>query len=140
DRVWKLALPGPIGHVFPSERDERGRWSVHGSCLDAQGEEWSVRGVAQESSFNQYLTGGAFPKSTLARARSWDRTSPRATNGPPRAGRRAPLAARAETEGVADDGDDSLETERLDEHQIHPALAEPHGIYETAPAGDDHHR
>ncbi len=49
----------------------------------------------------------------------------------------SPLAAGAEAEGVGDEGDDSLETERLDEHQIHPALAEPHGIDETLLAEAD---
>ena len=47
---------------------------------------------------------------------------------------------RAEAEGVGHEGDNALEAERLDEHQIHPALAKPHGVDETTPAGDEHHR
>ena len=80
-------------------------------------------GVAQRSSFTQYLTGGAFPKSTLARPRI-----PRIRRG---GGDPAPLTGRpgsllaggAEAEGVGHDGDDALEAEGLAEHRIHPGFA-----------------
>lgn len=50
----------------------------------------------------------------------------------PVAGRPASLLGdRADAEGVGHDGHDALEAERLDEHQIHPALAKPHGVDET---------